>query len=485
MKAYKFALQSLATLLVAAGTAAAQTTVAPAVSGPAQAAPPGSNPAPVATATAPAATAPIVYAGGTVPAKYWPTNFNGPLAPVAAPLLNDGVRFDLTDTDQMLDNVSEGVQGKLGRFANTNKLVPGAWFDLYRLMGIPGAQIHFAETFHILKVAGGTGISGENQVVNSGEAIIIHQNSVEPNTLTWLSWDQHLMQDRLDLEVGRMNVQKIMFTPVCDNIMTCVDTLIGLDLSVPPPTYATWTGKVAYNFTPHIYTQVAEEEIDFHDSKTRGYHFGVNGATGYLTMGEVAYKDSYKDTPYPSYWEFGGWDEHNPTKDPYTGVLIEGTSGYALQGQKILWRQDGGTTNSDTNRRIGGFIRLFGSPNNSQVYQGQFEVGLNLYSPFESRPYDVFGIKFSDFLLGSDEYQYLRKEQFAAGGTGLEPNSEYFEINAHFQINRAIAFEPSVIYAQNPDNYDVPKTANTLSGFIVGAFITINFGQMLGLSATP
>jgi len=467
MKSFKLPIHAVALLALTAGGAAAQT-------------------APTQTAQTQPAPA-QVYAGGTLPASMWSSNFVGPLAGIAKPLFNWGFRFDITDTDQMLDNVSEGVTGKEGRFANTNKLKPAIYIDLQKLLGIPNAQFHIAETFHLLKEHGGTNAasdSGWQGVSNSAALSIVHQNTTEPNTLSWLTYEQHFMNGQLDWEIGRMNPQLLMYTPNCDNIMTCTDDLLGYDASITGPSFSTWTNKLVYNFTPTTYVQWIMSEVDLHDQKTRGFHFGTDGDTGYINMAEVAYKTNYAITPYPMFWEWGGWTEHLsvPYTDPWTSVKVSDTSGIGIQGQNIVWRQDGGATNSNTNPRIGTVVRLFATPDQSNVYQGQFELGLNVYSLIPGRPYDIFGVKLADFLLGDHEAKFLSKSQMGAGGSPLSRNSQYWEINGHIQITPQVAFEPVVMYAVNPDNFINPKTKETQNGFIVGAFVTVNFGQILGLA---
>jgi porin len=466
MKSLKLAIQAATLLALTAGVASAQTVQTQTAAAPNQPAP-----------------APVSYAGGTLPTSAWSSNFVGPLAGIAKPLFNWGFRFDLTDSDQMLDNVSEGVPGHKGVFANTNKLKATVYIDLQKLIGDPDAQFRISETFHTLKEHGGTN-NGFQTDSGSAALSIVHQNTTEPNTLSWLSYDQKFLNGQIDWEIGRMNPQLLMYTPNCDNIMTCTDDLLGYDASLPGPSFSTWTNKLIYNFTPTAYVQWILSEVDLHDQKTRGFHFGTDGDTGYINMAELAFKTNYKQTAYPYFWELGGWDENLgvPYKDPLTSQLVSSTTGVGIQGQNIIWREDNGATNSQSNRRLGTVVRLFATPDNSNIYQGQLEVGLNVYSLFPSRPNDVWGVKVTDFMLGGHENKALNIAQLKVTGDTIARNSQYLEINGHVQLTPQVAFEPVVMYAINPDSFITSKSPAPTGGFIVGAFVTINFGQMLGLA---
>jgi porin len=223
-----------------------------------------------------------------------------------------------------------------------------------------------------------------------------------------------------------------------------------------------------------------------------GYDIAKEDITGAVGMGEIGYKTDFTTEAYPARFSLTAFVNTSSHPDynaaaafnPASTATRSGTSGIAVQGQKVVWRADGGTVHSASPTSIaiyGSFGQAFDST--SQI-QSSLYVGATLQSPFAGRPGDRFGVKFNWERLNPNYASYLNAANFVSGGPGnASIGNEYvFEANAHIQLPGGLAFEPVFQYAINPNSFYNPLTANRPhSGvFLIGTLV-IPVGTILGL----
>jgi porin len=413
--------------------------------------------------------------------NFEPNRASGPAEGVGQALQDWGINFRFPITEQFMNNATEGSNP--GRTGSGDWILPTLDFDLHTMFGIPDARIRVMETMYFLKLHDDGDSTGFQAASDSGPLGTQHRLTKEPNTLSQLSYEQLLFDKRLDLEIGRMSIKRYFFTANCDvNQLTCLALLLNRNAGLPPVAYPTWMGRAEYNITPSLYIQGGINEIDPHANSSRGYDFGTNHASGYISAAEIGYKTSFATTPYPEEWELGGWYNTSRHPDALNSKITYDNKSLVLQGSKTVWRQDGGASNDATVRHVNTYFAANESLDKSNVYQSALVAGASLYAPIEDRPNDIVGFKVTWLPLSSHERQFLQQQRVAAGGVAeFDHLSWYLEANAHIQVARDLIAEPVVQYVIDPDTLFNAKVPFAHSGWVVGLTMIIDPAKMLGL----
>jgi porin len=133
-------------------------------------------------------------------------------------------------------------------------------------------------------------------------------------------------------------------------------------------------------------------------------------------------------------------------------------------------------------RHLNLFIQAAKSLDNTSVYSTHLSVGASLYAPFPSRPFDIIQVQATYLELTNDEQQFLNQQRVKAGGPGGFPtNSYYLDLNAHIQVYRYVALEPTFEYVIDPDTIFNAKVSNARTGWVIGATLVIDPARLLGL----
>jgi porin len=383
---------------------------------------------------------------------------------------------------QFIDNVSEGSSP--GQPGGGLFIIPTFTFDLQRILGIPDARFRLTEEINAYRFGDNTGPGSFQDAADSGVLGTEKQNLKEGTTLRQLTYEQLVFNKRVDIEVGRMNLERYFWTPNCSiDSLTCLDVLLQRNAGLPPPAFSTWAGRAAFNVTRDVYLQGGIQEVNPHIINTQGLAFGLHDSTGIFVAGEVAYKSEFSTTPYPGEYEFGGWYSTPTHADPLNAKITRyGTSALQFWGDQTVWRQDGGATHNPNDRHVNIFFQTAKSLDNTSLYTTLLSVGANLYAPLKSRPLDIIGVQVTDLQLTHDESEFLAQQRHAAGGPLSFPVSSYYlGLNGHFQLYRYLAFEPVVQYVINPDTVFDAKVKTARSGWVVGATLVIDPARLLGL----
>lgn len=411
-----------------------------------------------------------------------PDPLQGPLSPVGKAMQDWGVSLHGQVWEQVMNNVTEG--SKPGVTASSLWILPTADFDLQKIVGIPNARIRMSDEVHLAKENASNGPTDFQSAADSGSIGDAHRLIRVPDTLRELSYEQLFLDGHLDLEAGRINPKPFFWSANCvANYLSCQRSLFENNTGLPPGAFSTWMGRAEYNFTPNIYVQVGAVEINPNAKNTDGFDFGTSLSTGVLNMGEVAYKTSFASTPYPSFYELGGWYDTAPHNDPLNAAkVINSSSTLQFNGSQTIWRQDAGGTKDPTVRHLDVYTLDAKSLDPTNVYSSQVTVGTSLWAPIESRPFDSIGAKVTYLQLTDEERKLMQMERLAAGGPNVFPAvSWYFELNGHIQLTPYAAIEPVVQYVLNPDTLFNMKVPNARSGWVLSITVVVDPMKALGL----
>ena len=402
------------------------------------------------------------------------------LLPFAAALHGVGIDMHALLLNFFMTNPSTGIN--TGRSGNSGILILGADADLGNLVGLHGGYFHVEQSFFVLKHNVGFPNSFASDVGSYMAGQPFPNNT--PNTyLSLLTYEQRLMSDRLQIEVGRMNASRYFELQNCENIATCLDPIAQFTADIAPPPFATWGGRARYALSDKQFAQVGVFEDHFSEVNTRGLDWSVRGATGALIMGEYGYKSSFANERYPLSYELIGFYNTSMQTDPGVSAFgrsklffpgdpastRRGTGGAMFRWQKFVWRVDDGASPDPAPRSLAVFGTVSGAPDPMQPYRAYAELGTTLFAPFANRPFDRISAKVSYVRVGDHELDFQHDARVIAGGPEVRtsPNEFRLELNAHIAVAKAIALEPLVQYVVPP----VPPEAAgsvTVSGVLDG-----------------
>ncbi|AHJ64255.1 Porin [Granulibacter bethesdensis] len=412
------------------------------------------------------------------------------LAPFSRKLRESGLKLHGTFLDFMEANPSAGTY--TGNTANSGYLIVGADADLEKILGIKGGTFHFEETIFTLR----------SNVLISGE---IGDNSIgypppynlRPNQLSLLTYEQHLLNDKLVIEAGRTHPNRYFAAPNCQVINSCYQDVLYINAGYVSPQYSMWGGRVSYAFSPGWYVEAGSFATNPNANSRSGWDWGLETPQGALTMVEIGEKTDFSNSAYPGSYSFTAFynnADHNSFKTAsgqpkayFPGDPLRqshGTQGLVLNTQQTVWRADGGKGKTMTPTALVLYSGLGLGLDATAPIQSDLYVGATLQAPFQSRPNDRFGVKIKWERMTGALANYLAQANAVAGGTGgdFSRDKAIFELNAHIQLYSAVAFEPVFDYIVNPNSYYTPTAAKRpQDGVYVGGTFILPFGAMLGL----
>ena len=411
----------------------------------------------------------------------------GPLAEFADRAADEGFIFHFLSLDFLQANPTSGL--KPGHVENSDYNIIGVDYDLGKRWGLTGSFLHYETTIFALNANYGfLGQVGDTMLGYQGTA------NTKPAILSVATFEQKLLGDRLDFEVGRTNANRYYALPQCQSLDTCFQDVLYYNAGFVSPQYSQYGGNLSYRLTPAVYVQAG---VFGDDGNPRiGYDLGAERYQGVLAIGEFGYKTDFDNDPYPSRASFTGFFNSSPhaalnafsaaTPVPPVGSLTEyGTSGLVLQGEKIVWRADGGLVKTPSPTSVALYASAGSGLDSTTPILAHVFAGATLQSPFVGRPADRFGVKVAYERINTSYASYLAAANFAAGGSGapFNPNKYVFEANAHIRLPAGLAFEPVVQYGINLNSFYNPTTpARPRDGFYLLGTLIVPVGALLGLT---
>ncbi len=374
-------------------------------------------------------------------------------------------------------------------------IAPAADFDLGKLLGIDGGNIHTQVTFLALRV------NEPNFSDTTGGFLTGFQATPAlPGNwayISYLTYEQKLLKQKLSIEFGRTNFFRYFFLPNSLDPFLAFSTVaqvVGDSATVPFPT---WGARAIYHVTPTFYYQVAAFEDNFFRSTNEPFTLGSSRATGAQVFAEVGSRSEFFNSRYPENFELGveystrtgySYTKGSPLVafPAFQAANYPGGGFVFFQGLQTLWR--GG-------RRIGGpppNIAVYGAADVSYDKPQPFDldalVGVNFTGLVPRRPNDALGLQAHYQRLSKVEAGFESRfhDIFAGPGPDQSRNNWAFDATYNLSFNNVVSIRPSVQYFVNPDNYGDPTFhKRPADGFEISALLVISLGRLFGTSMKP
>jgi porin len=414
----------------------------------------------------------------------------GPLSGVGASLNANGINPRLLITNLYVANPSTGIE--TGKSADYFTVFFGADFDLEKLIGLPNTQVHFTEAWEP------PGDNTVNFTLQAGSAFTTLVPLTVTNDLIKLTLSHDLLDRRLHVEYGRMNLTDDFFVPtMCAGCV--VSTPAITELGVPGLTKSVWGARLAYALSPHSRLGlgvVENNSVLFRSSN--GWNWSTKTREGYSSVANILYNTDFSDDRYPLKGELGVYYSTAPYSDALyntdgstqsanpMGTPLKhggGTSGFYGQGRKVVWANG-----------AGGFV-----PANIALYGGAFVTP----GAGESYPLEAYGgVEYGGFLkdnpvtLVGSTVRYLQlsrkrstfeQELSAITGNGndrVHRDTFLFDLHAQHGIVPGVLVNGFAQYLLNPNRvHGGAAMGSTRSGWMFGIALMMDMGRITGLTS--
>ena len=408
-------------------------------------------------------------------------------------LLNYGIDFHGAILDHAVTNPSAG--NTPGNTAQLGIFRPVIDLDMGKLVGIPGGSVHFSLTYFFSKSDEPGIIAQTGGVLNGYQTTPV----LEASTLTRLTYEQQLLDGRLDIEFGKSNVHQYFFIPNSLDPFTYDSPLLYADSDFNSIPYSVWMGKATYKFGRGWYVEAGAFEDNYRQVGKYGWNFGDRNASGVQVIGELGYRTDFRDEAYPANLEAGFvWNTRhgysnvkgtgNNATRANTAANYPGGGVFAFQGAKVLARGPDRPGLPPVNLQIYG--QLDAAVDKPQPFDLDATIGFNLTGAIPFRPADILGIQARYLRLSNveaafetAEHTLLNRRRFA----GTQPRDAYqFEASYQLQVTQYATLSLYGQYYVHPDDYEVPFVNHVpKTGFVAGTLLRVPLGPLLGTSAKP
>ena len=408
-------------------------------------------------------------------------------------LLERGIDIHGVAFDHFLANPSAGVA--IGHTTNLAVLRPAADFDLGKLAGLAGANIHVGLTFFGFR-------SDIPQIISQAGGVLTGFQTTpatQTNLVSLLTYEQRLLGDRLSFEFGRTNIYNYFFLPNSLDAFTNYSSAIQVNGDFASIPYPVWGGRATYKLTPTTYVQAGAFEDNYRSSVNYGDRLGANLNSGAQVLTEYGQRSEFTNDAYPSNMEAGfEWNTRTgrsnlkgsgaPAIPLFQRANYPGGGVAYFQGLKTVWRGRQPDAGPPANIAIYGSMDV--AVDKPQPIDMDAMVGANFTGFIPGRAFDALGVQAKYQRLSQVEAnsETLKTSILAGrGGAAQQRDGFAFEVVGNIQATPAIAFRPIVEYFVNPDNYypALSRKGGPRSGFEAGFFAVVSLGRLLGTSAKP
>lgn len=441
-----------------------------------------------------AGVAAIALPIAAVPAKVWAQSADetmdiadgpSPQSGSFQPLADDGITLSLSYTGEAAGNVTGGLRRDA---AYAGQVYVGADFDMDRIAGIDGGAIHIAVT---------------NRHGDSLSALAIGNNTsvqeiwgTQNTHLAILTWEQHLLDDRLVIEAGRSqaNIHFLNSPLYCQfqgNSGCGNPTFVFKNSNFTYFPASSWMAHARARLADHIYAHVGAYEVnpDRKRASDHGIGFGTASATGVIVPWELSYETD-EQAFLSARYILGGWvdkgDYDDPLRDDAGGIAI--VSGRPVQVRNgrsgLYFRFEQQLTRAGSQSKRG--LSLYGvamTNLSGRVEESRFwDLGLVQTGTFAGRDEDSVGFMVSDQRFSDLAMARMRAADLSVGGSGkVHRHQVMMELSYSAQIGPAIRLSPNVQYILNPDRTGAPFRGHPSDdALILGAKFTLDV-MKLGL----
>ena len=389
-------------------------------------------------------------------------------------LIRQGIGLKIDAVTEFAGNISGGTQ-RTSSFANQAGFNLDVNWD--RLAGVTGLSTHL-----IIVNRSGSSISrafGDNllpvqEIYGSGGDVALH--------LVSLYAEETLMDKRLDIEIGRMNVENdFASSPLYCYFMNnglCGDpkALPGGDIGHSAYPDAAWGLRLKGSPAPDWYVEAGVYEVNqgmyAYANFRSGFKFDSSQDSGVYLPVEIGWEPRFGADKLPGHYRLGfGYDTSGTYKNFINSLADAGLPGYrsgwhtgntqvwALADQMLIRNGDG---------RDSGLIALAGyilnDPYNT-IYADQYFLGLIDRGFWAARPSDSFQMLFSH-VTASDRIAKVEAIQRAnglplfGGATGVQGHEMLLEADYRIQVTDGVTFMPDFQYIVRPNaQTNIPNAA--------------------------
>ena len=406
--------------------------------------------------------------------------------------LGNGLTFLANYTAEAAGNPVGGIRQGV-RYADQFFL--GADADLYRLIGVKGAFLHAIGTLR-------DGHSLTNDLVGNSISVQEIYGGGQTYRLTYLSYEQKLFNDRVDIEVGRLPGQTaFLASPLYCNFQNnsiCGSPNVAFaDTNFTYFPAPTWAGVLKTQLTDKYFFNIGAYEVA-PDSTLRTDH-GVDffePATGFNVPFELGYATTFKNDTMPRHYGVGAIIDRSRYTDAEFDQqggqrVLTGLGGEQRFGRTATYeRFDQMVVRPDPTSPRG--LSLFGlaieGTGGRQVEDYELEAGAVYLGPFDNRPLDTI-----DFAVSTQRYSDIgisgiRAARIAEGAsaTNIARNETFLELNYGLQVSPAVRLTPNIQYVIDPDQLREPSRAKPIPDvLVIGAKLSVDLFTLAGLAKGP
>lgn len=406
--------------------------------------------------------------------------------------LGNGLTFLANYTEEAAGNPFGGIrQGA----RSAGQLFLGADADLSKLIGLPGGFLHAIGTERF-------GHSLTNDLIGNSVSVQEIYGGGQTYRLTYLSYEQKLFDNRIDIEIGRIPGQTAFLASpfYCNfqnNAVCGSPTAAFADTNFTYFPAPTWAGVLKTQLTDKYFFNVGAYEVA-PNSTLRTDH-GVDffePATGYNVPFEIGYATTFANDTMPRHYGVGAIIDQSSYNDAvldqgggqelFTGLSPERRFGRTAAYQRfdqMIYRPD-----PTQPRGLSLFGLALEGTGGRQIEDYQLTLGAVELGLFESRPLDsidfvVSTLRFSD--IGLSNVRAARVAQGLETGN-VARNETFFELNYGLQVSPAIRLTPNVQYILDPDQLRYPFRPKPIPDtLVIGAKLSVDLFTLAGLAKGP
>ena len=395
---------------------------------------------------------------GAHAASYSPNNFLlGDWNGERTRLHEKGVDFQLTYVNELAYNTQGGDEHK-GTYSD--QLMIDTNFDLQKLVGWQGAS--FRMTF--------SNRNGENLTAEAGTNTLLAAQEIygygSVTRLVQFYYQQALLDDRLVVKLGRLPMSGDVFPFSCkfQNLTFC-----GTVPGYITPNWFTWPvsqwgAAVAVKLTDELSVNASLYQVNPRFTEnSQGLNFGSpSGTTGYLAVGELAWKPTLNGLP--GSYRAGIWRNTGDFNDVYQDVngqpigltgnapdQHDQASGYYGMAEQRVYQDP-----SNSARGLTLFANFIQSDRDVSYVEKVFHVGAFISGPFAARPQDEIGLAIGRLEVNEKSAKRIRQQNAFIQPA---PDTEYpMELYYGISVTPALTLRPNVQYVGNPGGLSGDKS---------------------------
>jgi len=427
--------------------------------------------------TAPdSSNAPTPAGAGTLPsftALWHQSNLLGDMGGIRSTLGNYGISLGLSETSEVLGNVSGGIH----RGADYDGLTQmSLGIDTQKAFGWEGGTFNISA----LQIHGRDLSSDNLGTIQTASGI-----EADRATRLWELWyQQSFFGGRADVKIGQQSIDQEFITSqgssLFINTMMGWPTIPSFDMPSGGPAYPLSTPGVRLRVLPTDTLTVLAgvfngdpaggPSADPQQRDASGTMFSVHN--GVLAIGEIQYAINQPATGdmvgagtqlsgLPGTYKLGFWYDSESFADQLldnTGLSLANpaSSGVPLMhhgdfsiyavADQMIWRPDPQSTKS-----LNVFLRVMGAPPDQNAITFSANGGITLKAPFEGRDSDTAGIGFG-YAVVSPRLADLERDTVTYSGVSMpiQSNETFLELTYQYQINPWWQVQPDVQYVFNP-----------------------------------